>query len=125
MISPARTTKYQSTVSPLPFAGFLRHALRACLLAGALCSHAAEDRASSNAPAPLEFQFKPNLPVVMLQAKGEMNHDQRIACALRLIEPARTPPSASKAWPGVVKIHGGVSQGYPKKSYGLTLAAPA
>jgi len=104
-------------------------ALRCWLLAGAVasgafCSRAAEEQAASNAPAPIRLNFEPNLPVLALDAKGSIDHEQKNPCTLRLLNPARSSPGSSNVWAGVVKLHGGISLGYPKKSYGLTLSAP-
>jgi len=62
-----------------------------------------------------------NLPVVLLDAKEPIVSDRKVACSVRMILPPGTGGSSISAT-GVTRIHGGVSQGYPKKSYGLTLS---
>ncbi len=65
-----------------------------------------------------------NLPVLHLDAKEPIVSERKVACTARLI----LPPGATggvEAVDGVVRVHGGSSQGYEKKSYGLTLEAPA
>src|SRR5205823_3735852 len=84
----------------------------------------AQERTNSHAVQPIKLNFAPNLPIVVLEATGQMSHDQKTPCTLRLMGAAGSPAGPSDGWAGVVKIHGGVSQGYPKKSYAVTLAAP-
>lgn len=64
-----------------------------------------------------------NLPIVLLDAKERIVSDPKVPCTVRLLLPTGTTGNTG-AVSGVVRIHGGVSQGYPKKSYGLTLEAP-
>src|SRR6185369_1679426 len=105
-------------------------ALRAGLLgaiilwSALLCGRAAEERLASNAPAPIKLTFEPTLPVLALDAKGSIDHEQKTPCSLRMLGSVGTRDVSSNGWTGVVKLHGGVSQGYPKKSYGLTLTSP-
>jgi spore coat protein CotH len=65
-----------------------------------------------------------NLPIVLLDAKERIVSDRKVPCTVRLIPPAGTAGHTG-AVSGIVRIHGGVSQGYPKKSYGLTLESSA
>src|SRR6266404_3219902 len=104
-------------------------AVRTGLLAGVVawsvfCGRAAEGYQASNSPAPIKLNFEPNLPVLALEAKGQIDHEQKTPCMLRMLTPANSGAGSSTGWAGVVKLHGGISLGYPKKSYGLTLAAP-
>jgi hypothetical protein len=64
------------------------------------------------------------LPVILLDAKEQIVSDRKVPCTVRLILPTGMAGNTG-AVSGVVRIHGGVSQGYPKKSYGLTLETPA
>ncbi len=65
-----------------------------------------------------------NLPVVLLDAKEPIVSERKVPCTAQIIlRPGAT--DQPEALPGVVRIHGGVSQAYEKKSYGLTLDAPA
>ncbi len=64
-----------------------------------------------------------NLPVVLIDAKEPIVSERKVACTVQWI----LPPGAaedSEALPGVVRIRGASSQGYEKKSCGLTLEAP-
>jgi len=83
--------------------------------------------AGTNAPEPLTLDFEPNLPLVVVEAKGAINHAQGVPCIISLLTPKGVGVGKSNSipWTGTMKIHGGVSQGYPKKSYSLTLATPA
>ena len=64
-----------------------------------------------------------NLPLVLLEAKQPIVRDPRVPCRARMVLPAGIP-GATGSISGVVRIHGGVSQSYPKKSYALTLETP-
>jgi spore coat protein CotH len=64
-----------------------------------------------------------NLPILFLEAKETIVPDRKVPCAVRMTLP---PGMAGDtvAMSAVVRIHGATSQGYPKKSYALTLEAP-
>jgi spore coat protein H len=79
----------------------------------------------TNQPGPAVPGYEPNLPVVFLDAQAPIVSDQRVACTLRVVFPKGASPGQSGLLPGVVRIHGATSQGLPKKSYALTLEAPA
>ena len=66
-----------------------------------------------------------NLPVVFLDAKQAIVSDPKVPCTLRLECPVGSARGATSLLAGVVRIHGASSQGYPKKSYSVTLDAPA
>ena len=68
-------------------------------------------------------QLATNLPVVLVDAKEPIEGDARVACVVRTVLPVGMSGNTG-AVSGVVRIHGGVSRGYPKKSYGLTLETP-
>ncbi len=65
-----------------------------------------------------------NLPVLQLDAKEPIVSERKVACMVRMVLPAGAA-GEPEAVTGMVRIHGASSQGYEKKSYGLTLAAPA
>ena len=64
-----------------------------------------------------------NLPIVFLEAKETIVSDRKVPCTVRMTLPPGTPDEPV-AVSGVVRIHGATSQGYPKKSYALTLETP-
>jgi spore coat protein H len=64
-----------------------------------------------------------NLPIVFLEAQEAIVSDRKVACTVRMALPPGTPGDPV-AMSGVVRIHGATSQGYPKKSYALTLETP-
>src|SRR5438477_6211495 len=91
------------------------------LLTGILAAKA--DTKPSNQAAAASTSGEPNLPLILLDAKEPIDGDRRVACTVRIIMPAgMTSPTGTLS--GVVHIHGGVSRGYAKKSYGLALATP-
>ncbi len=64
-----------------------------------------------------------NLPILLVEAAEPIVSERKVPCTVRLT----LPPGATgdtEAVAGVVRIRGGSSQGYEKKSYGLTLDAP-
>src|SRR5262249_44570250 len=65
-----------------------------------------------------------NLPVVFLEAKGQIASEARVPCAVKILSSKRSEPGTTGALPGVVKFHGATSQAYAKKSFALTLDAP-
>lgn len=68
--------------------------------------------------------FEPNLPMLLLSANGPIDKVQKTPCTLGVIVPGEPRPGASNSWAGVVKLHGGVSVGFPKRSFAITLASP-
>jgi spore coat protein H len=94
--------------------------LFALLIGLAATQSAAESPSRAEADA---VQSGTNLPVLHIDAKEPIISERKVACTMRLI----LPPGATdetEALAGVVRIHGASSQGYEKKSYGLTLEAP-
>ncbi len=63
-----------------------------------------------------------NLPVIMLDPKEPIVSEKKVPCTVRMVLPNHS--DAGKALTGIVRIHGASSQGYPKKSLGITLDAP-
>jgi len=88
------------------------------LLLGSAAFAAERERPGQTAAAVAPVET--NLPIVLLDAKERIVPDRKVPCTVRMILSAATLGSTT-AVSGVVRIHGGVSQGYPKKSYGLTL----
>jgi hypothetical protein len=71
-----------------------------------------------------------NLPIILLEVKEGIVSERKVACSARLLLPPGTKAAVGRsdnapACSGLVRVHGGVSQVYPKKSYGLTLETPA
>src|SRR5262245_17296540 len=95
-------------------------ALFPLLLIGVFTSAAEAPRLSQTTSATVAT----NLPIILLDAKEPIASDPRVACTVRMILPPGTTGNTGML-SGLVRIHGGVSQGYPKKSYGLTLETPA
>jgi spore coat protein H len=94
--------------------------LLAALFLNATGSGAEAERKDPAAPRALEGT---NLPFVLLDTKESIVSDRKVACLVRTILPPGMTGNV-EAVSGVVRIHGGVSQGYAKTSYGLTLDAP-
>jgi hypothetical protein len=65
-----------------------------------------------------------DLPVILIEAREPIVSVQKVPCTMTLVMPADTARSTG-APAGMVRIHGASSQGYPKKSYAVSLAAPA
>jgi len=63
-----------------------------------------------------------NLPVVFLDSTNQIVSERKVSSTLTLQEPKH--PEATNRLTGIARIHGGVSQAYAKKSYGITLDAP-
>lgn len=61
------------------------------------------------------------LPVLVLSTTNTIVSERKVSCTVRMISPQAANESSSNA-SAVVRIHGGVSQAYAKKSYGLTLS---
>jgi hypothetical protein len=113
--SPSRTRARSENAFAIAFL--------ACAVA--LCLPSADNANAATNTSPLKLNFEPNLPVVVLECKQPINHEQRKPCTLRIMGPDTLNNRASNALPASIRIHGGVSQGFAKKSYGVTLAAPA
>jgi hypothetical protein len=68
--------------------------------------------------------FEPNLPVVLLQTAKPIGSEPRVPCSVTLVLPNGAGPGSTGALGGLIRFHGATSQGYPKKSFALTLNAP-
>ena len=86
---------------------FWTHVLKALLLAMLLS-------ASSGQSATNEL----NLPIVFLESTNQIVSERKVTCTLSLREPDSS--GATNRLPGIARVHGGVSQSYSKKSYGIT-----
>jgi spore coat protein CotH len=64
-----------------------------------------------------------NVPIILLTAKEPIVSDRKVPCTVQMIWPSDVARNTG-ALSGVVRVRGGVSQGYAKKSYGLTLKTP-
>ena len=84
-----------------------------------LLTNTVRPQIASSGPAP-KLEYEANLPVIFLDAKEEIL-DQRVPCTVRSVYPKGSDASATNQWSGVVRIHGGVSKGYAKKSFSLSL----
>lgn len=65
-----------------------------------------------------------NLPLCYLTTTNPVVSDRKVACTFRVSYPSNERPGSTDRLKGNVRIHGGVSQGYPKKSFGITLESP-
>src|SRR5438445_9903843 len=65
---------------------------------------------------------EPNLPVIFLESTNQIVSERKVNCAISVREPKAS--AATNRLSGIVRVHGGVSQVYSKKSYGLTLDTP-
>jgi spore coat protein H len=73
-------------------------------------------------------EARTKLPVILIDAKEPIVSERKVPCTAQLTLPPGAPGAAvSDPSPisGVVRIRGASSQGYEKKSFGLTLDAPA
>jgi hypothetical protein len=64
-----------------------------------------------------------NLPVIVLESKEGIFSDRKSPGTFKLV-PVGEDPASVKERSAQLRIHGGVSRGYPKKSMGLTLDEP-
>src|SRR4026209_484519 len=68
--------------------------------------------------------FEPNLPLIFRDAKEQIVSDRKVPCTVKTLPPPGGETNASSPLAGVVRFHGATSQGYEKKSFGLTLDKP-
>ena len=90
------------------------------LLLVPVSSWSAEREATVDSP---KLTFEPNLPVIFLTAKGQIDKVQKTPCTLAMMTPGQLHTDDSNSWTGTLKLHGGVSAGFPKRSFALTLAS--
>src|SRR2546428_10667127 len=91
--------------------GVCSHLLKAVLLAMVL-------GARSGQCAPNEL----NLPIVFLESTNQIVSERKVTCTLSVADPKSS--GATNRLSGIARVHGGVSQSYSKKSYGITLDTP-
>ena len=80
---------------------------------------------ATNKSARVAPDFEPHLPLLFLEAKAPIVSEQKVACTVRMDFPQGVERGPTNGWTGVVRVHGASSQGFPKKSFGLTLNTPA
>jgi spore coat protein H len=68
--------------------------------------------------------FEPNLPIVFLQTTQRIASEVKVPCTVRMTPPASASSGDTNVMTGLIRIRGASSQGYPKKSFGLTLNTP-
>ena len=68
--------------------------------------------------------FEPNLPVIFLQTTQRIASDVKVPCTVRTVFPQGLESGNTGALTGLIRFHCASSQGYPKKSFGLTLDGP-
>jgi len=66
-----------------------------------------------------------NLPIIYLEAKEQVVSERKVPCRVRMAMPKGAEAENTGSLAGVVRFHGASSQMYPKKSFAITLAAPA
>lgn len=69
--------------------------------------------------------FEPNVPLVFLTTTNPINGNAPVACVARVLSPKGSRQGETSNLMAKVMFHGASSQGYPKKSFKLTLAEPA
>jgi spore coat protein H len=70
--------------------------------------------------------FEPNVPLVFLAATNQINGGTPVGCTVQIIAPKGDRYGSTVSLRARIMFHGATSQGYPKKSFKLTLeeAAP-
>jgi spore coat protein H len=69
-------------------------------------------------------EYDPNLPIIFLETTNQIAADRKVPCTFSMALPENRNPDATNIINALVRIHGASSQMYPKKSFGITLAAP-
>ena len=90
-----------------------------------LTAFVASGQTSAKKPPIGAEDFQPNIPLVFLEAKQPIVSELKVPCASKINYPKGSDSTNTSPLPGVVRFHGATSQGYPKKSFGVTLDAPA
>lgn len=68
--------------------------------------------------------FEANLPIIHLEAKEAIVPERKVPCSVRMVLPKGGETGNTGGLSGVVRSHGASSQGYPKKSFAVTLDKP-
>ena len=86
----------------------------------------AGEPAATDAPSGFPPGNQPGVAELLLDAQEEIPSDRRVPCTVKIVRPRGARPGSNGPLAGEVRIHGATSQGYPKKSFALTLddAAP-
>src|SRR2546428_4239741 len=68
-----------------------------------------------------------NLPTVILEAKEPITgeRERKTPCFVKILPPSKDTSGKAGPLRGVVRFHGATSQAYAKKSFAITLDAPA
>src|SRR4029079_14450040 len=85
----------------------------------------ASSRPIADAATGFYLEAPAELPLVILEAKGRIASEPKIPCTLKVLAPKGSEAREIGPLPATVRFHGASSQMYPKKSFGLTLDAPA
>lgn len=70
-------------------------------------------------------EFDPNLPILLLDSKTNMESDLKVPCTVQIVCPKGAACGETNVLNAGVKLHGASSRGFPKKSFALALEAPA
>ena len=65
--------------------------------------------------------YEPNIPILRLKAEKGIASDTKNPCTIQVLCPKDAGSCTETTLGGVVRYHGASSQGYPKKSFGITL----
>src|SRR5213594_1251840 len=71
-----------------------------------------------------DIDYEPNLPLVFLDATEQIASDRKVPCSFKVVGPKGEEAGSTTPLKGVVRFHGATSQGYEKKSFGVTLDTP-
>src|SRR2546430_379352 len=89
-----------------------RHFLPAILLAAFLRATLSNGQGSNEA----------NLPIISLESTNQIVSERKVSCTMSVQEAKGS--AATNRMPAIARVHGGVSQSFSKKSYGITLDTP-
>jgi hypothetical protein len=70
-------------------------------------------------------EFEPNIPILLLDSKTNMESDLKVPCTVRIVCPKGGVCGETNLLSAGVKLHGASSRGFPKKSFAVSLDAPA
>ncbi|MCX7871708.1 MAG: CotH kinase family protein [Verrucomicrobiae bacterium] len=67
--------------------------------------------------------FKPDIPIVLIDTQKKPVLDRNyIPCSLKILSIDERKATNTNQYNGIVRVHGAVSSGYPKKSYRINLS---
>jgi spore coat protein H len=81
--------------------------------------------AATNKPGLALGEFEPNIPILLLESKTNIESDLKVLCTVRIICPKGAACGETNLLAGGAKLHGASSRGLPKKSFAFSLQAPA